>query len=103
VPILCDPERSSYAAYGLLQGTAAQILFDAPDPLLRCEADAGLAFSAARHGTDRALVDDPWQLPGEFVIGQDGTIQGAHRYNWCEDYPDARIHVAALRLAAGLL
>jgi len=73
---------------GLLQGTPAQILFDAPDEFLRCELEAGLGMSAARHGTDRASVDDPWQLPGEFVIGTDGIIRLAHRYGWCEDYPD---------------
>jgi peroxiredoxin len=103
VPILCDLDRSVYAAYGLLQGTPAQILFDAPDPLLRCEPDAGLALATARTGTDRALVDDPWQLPGEFVVAPDGTIRGVHRYNWCEDYPDPRVHVALIREAAGRL
>ena len=102
VPILSDPDRSTYAAYGLLQGTTAQILFDAPDPFLRCDLEAGLELAASRHGTDRALVDDPWQLPGEFVVGSDGTIRHAHRYQWCEDYPDPRVHLAAVRLAAGL-
>jgi hypothetical protein len=103
VPILSDPDQATYRAYGLLQGTPAQVLFDAPDEFLRCELEAGLGMSAARHGTDRASVDDPWQLPGEFVIGTDGVIRLAHRYGWCEDYPDPRIHVAALRDAAGLL
>jgi peroxiredoxin len=103
VPVLCDPDRAAYQAFGLLQGTPAQILFDAPDEFLRCELEAGLGMSAARHGTDRASVDDPWQLPGEFVIGANGIIRLAHRYGWCEDYPDPRIHVAALRDAAGLL
>ena len=103
VPILCDTDRASYEAFGLLQGTTAQILFDAPDPFLRCELDAGMGRSASRHGTDRALVDDPWQLPGEFVIGTDGRIRHAHRYSWCEDYPDPRVAIAVLREAAGLL
>ena len=103
VPILCDPDRATYAAYGLLQGTTAQILFDAPDPFLRCDPDAGMELAASRHGTDRALVDDPWQLPGEFVVGPDGRIAHAHRYQWCEDYPDPRVNLAALRLAAGLV
>jgi peroxiredoxin len=103
VPILSDPPRATYEAFGLLQGTAAQILFDAPDPLLRCELDAGMAMAASREGTPRALVDDPWQLPGEFVVAMDGSIRLAHRYGWCEDYPDPRIHVAAIREAAGTL
>lgn len=103
VPILCDPERTAYESFGLLHGTTAQILFDAPDPFLRCDLQAGLDLAASRHGTARALVDDPFQMPGEFVIGTDGIIAHAHRYGWCEDYPDPRVHVAAIRLAAGLV
>ena len=103
VPILTDPDRSTYEAFGLLQGTTAQILFDAPDAFLRCEPTAGMELAASRHGTDRALVDDPFQLPGEFVIGSDGIIAFAHRYGWCEDYPDPRVHVAAIRQVAGRL
>lgn len=103
VPILVDPERRAYEAFGLLEGTTAQILFDASDEFLRCDLEAGLGLSASRHGTDRALVDDPWQLPGDFVVGQDGRIAHAHRYQWCEDYPDPRVHIAAIRGAAGTI
>ena len=103
VPILSDPDRSVYQAYGLLQGSTAQILFDAPDPFLRCDFDAGMGLAASRHATDRALVDDPWQLPGEFVVVTNGVIAYAHRYGWCEDYPDPRVHVAVIRGAAGNL
>jgi peroxiredoxin len=103
VPILTDLDRATYEAFGLLQGTTAQILFDAPDEFLRCEPEAGRGLAASRHGTDRALVDDPWQLPGEFVIGTDGIIAYAHRYGWCEDYPDPRVHIATIRQAAGRL
>lgn len=102
VPILADPDRALYQRYGLLQGTTAQLLFDASDPFLRCDLEAGLGLAASRHGSDRALVDDPWQLPGEFVVGPDGRIAHAHRYQWCEDYPDARVLLAAARLAAGI-
>lgn len=101
LPILSDADRSSYVAYGLLQGTTSQILFDASDPFLRCDLDAGLELRKSRLDTDRALVDDPWQLPGEFVVRPDGRIAHAHRYQWCEDYPDPRVHIAAIRLAAG--
>lgn len=103
VPILCDLDRSTYEAFGLLQGTTAQVLFDAPDEFLRCEPDAGMGLAASRHGTDRALVDDPWQLPGEFVVGTDGRIRSVHRYGWCEDYPDPRVAIAVIREAAGQL
>ena len=103
VPILSDPDCSVYEAFGLLQGTTAQLLFDASDPFLRCEMDAGMGLAASRHGTDRAMVDDPWQLPGEFIVGTDGRIRHGHRYGWCEDYPDPRVAIAVIREAAGLL
>ena len=99
-PILSDPEQSSYRAYDLLEGTTAQILFDAPDEFLRCELGAGENLAASRHDTDRALVDNPWQLPGEFVIGGDGTVSLAYRYQFCEDFPDPRVLLAAIRFGA---
>jgi peroxiredoxin len=103
VSILWDQHCATYELYGLLQGSPAQILFDAPDQFLRCDLQSGLDLAASRHGTDRALVDDPWQLPGEFVIDTNGILRFAHRYGWCEDYPDPRVHVAVIREAAGLL
>ena len=102
-PVLCDPRREVYAAYGLLQGTEAQILFDAPDELLQRDPASSDAFIAGRRGTERELVDDPWQLPGEFVVGTDGRIELAYRYQYCEDYPDPRVLVVAIRRARGEL
>jgi hypothetical protein len=40
----------------------------------------GLAAKKRRH------VDNPWQLPGEFVIASSGRIVHAHRYQYCEDF-----------------
>lgn len=99
-PVLCDPDRIAYRAFGLLEGTAAQVLFDAPDEFLRGDASAGESLAASRHGTDRAAVDSPWQLPGEFVIGRDGIVQLAYRYQYCEDWPDPRVLTAAIRFGA---
>jgi peroxiredoxin len=96
-PVLSDPERIAYRAFDLLEGTPAQILFDASDALLRCDARAGEELAASRHGTPRASVDSPWQLPGEFVIDSTGTVQLAYRYQYCEDWPDPRVLTAAIR------
>lgn len=98
-PFLCDPGLRAYEAYGLLEGTEAQILFDAPDEFLRRDLKAGLDLVAARRNTDRRLVDNPWQLPGEFVVGTEGLIRLAYRYQYCEDYPDPRVHIAAIKQA----
>lgn len=103
VPILCDPQRRAYHAYGLLEGTPAQLLYDAPDAMQRCDPEAGVAFAEQRRRLGRPPVDSPWQLPGEFVVASDGTIRVAWRYNHCEDFPDPRVHIAAARAATGAL
>ena len=95
--VLSDPDRTSYRAFDLLDGTPAQVVFDAPESMLRCEAAAGEQLAADRHGTERASVDSPWQLPGEFVIDSAGIVQLAYRYQYCEDWPDPRVLTAAIR------
>lgn len=102
-PILCDPERKAYDGYGLLEGNEAQILFDAPDAMLRRERQAGEDFSRARREVGRTPVDSPWQLPGEFVVDVKGMVRLAYRYQYCEDYPNPLVLIAAIRAARGEL
>jgi peroxiredoxin len=94
-PLLCDPERTSYAAFGLLEGSPAQVVHDFPwrsgDPV-----GAQAMGLDARRGTERAFVDSPWQLPGEFVIGSDGRIVHAHRAQFCEDFPPRTVLLGAI-------
>lgn len=99
-PILCDPKFQAYEAFGLLEGTPAQILFDAPEALLSRDYSAGMKLAEERRALDRPMVDSPWQLPGEFVIDREGIIRLAYRYNFCEDWPDPRVLTAGLRDAA---
>jgi peroxiredoxin len=101
VPFFCDPERKAYQAYGLLEGETPHLLFDATDDLLRRESEAGQNLQKSRTDTERALVDNPWQLPGEFVIDRQGIIRLAYRYQYCEGYPDPRVLIAAARFASG--
>ena len=96
-PILCDPDRRAYEAFGLVEGTPAQILHDFPwRPDDRDTADD---FIASRKGTERAVVDNPWQLPGEFVIAPGGRIALAHRYQYCEDFPPRTVLLGAIAAA----
>ena len=44
-------------------------------------------------------MDSPWQLPGEFVIGSDGRIALAHRYQYCEDFPPKTVLLGAIAAA----
>lgn len=97
VQILCDPTRSVYTAFGLLEGLPQQILYDASDDLLSRDWEAGRRFAAERKAQGRSPVDSPWQLQGEFVISVDGIVRLAYRYQYCEDFPDARIITAVLK------
>jgi hypothetical protein len=38
-PLLCDPARRAYEAYGLLEGRPSQVVYGMPDEFLRCDAD----------------------------------------------------------------
>lgn len=100
-PILSDPERRVYEAYGLLEGGPSQILFDAPDDLLRCDLEAAKKLAESRRTAGRPMVDSPWQLPGEFVVDRAGILRLTYRYQYCEDYPNPLVLVAALREARG--
>lgn len=97
LPILTDRDRSVYRAYGLLEATQPQVLFDAPQWLWSQSSETAEAFTSARRKSGRPLVNSPWQLPGEFVIGTDGEIRHAHRFQYCEDFPDPRTHLTALK------
>jgi len=98
-PVLCDPTCSVYEAYDLLEGKPSQVIFDAPDEYLQIDYETGAELLEARRGTDGELVDNPWQLPGEFVIDQTGIIRLAHRYQHCEDWANPSILIPAIKEA----
>jgi len=97
-PLLCDPERSAYRAYGLLEGEPPQILHDFPWRAGDAET-ARTMFVEPRRGTERAVVDSPWQLPGEFVVAADGRLVLTHRYQYCEDFPPKTVLLGAIAAA----
>ena len=98
-PVLCDPTYRVYEAYDLLEGKPSQIIYDAPDEYLRIDYETGAQLQQSRQGTDGALVDSPWQLPGEFVVDQSGIIRLAHRYQHCEDWPTPSMLIPAIKEA----
>jgi len=97
-PLLCDPDLEAYRAFGLLEGQPAQILHAFPWKA-DDEETARTLFIEPRRGTERAVVDSPWQLPGEFVIGSHGRIALAHRYQYCEDFPPKTVLLGAIATA----
>jgi peroxiredoxin len=98
-PVLCDPGLEAYNAYDLPEGKPSQIVFDAEDGHLRCEVDAWKKLVESREGTERAIVSNPWQLPGEFVVDRKGVVRLAYRYQYCEDWPDPRVLYSAIKEA----
>lgn len=99
IPVLCDPSFETYVAYGLLEGKETQILFDAPEEFLDRDLKAGMDLAKSRKEDNRPLVDNSWLLPGEFVIDTKGTVRLTYRYNYCEDFPDHRVLLSAIREA----
>jgi len=96
-PLLCDPDRRAYEIYGLVEGTPAQVLHDfAWKPGDRA---TGEKMVTSRRGTERALVDNPWQLPGEFVTSPSGRLTLTHRYQYCEDFPPKTVILGAIQAA----
>lgn len=101
--LFCDPEERAYRAYGLLEAGPSEMLFDAPDEYLRCEPEAGASLAAQRLADGRPMVDNPWLLPGEFVVDRDGALVTTYRFQFCEHWIDPRVNVAAIRHATGEL
>lgn len=96
-PLLCDPALAAYERYGLPEGEVATILHDTPwRPNDRKTAEE---WTASRRGTERALMDHTWQLPGEFVIAKGGAIVLTHRAQICEDFPPTPVLLGAIAAA----
>lgn len=103
MPMFVEDDLRTYRAYGLLDARPQALLFDAPDDYLCVLPEKGEEFVRARREQGMPLVDNPWVLPGEFVVGGDGTLRNVHRFSFCEDWLDARVNVAAIRFATGEL
>lgn len=96
-PLLCDPDLSAYQAYGLPEGVPATITQDFP--WKPGDNETAQKWTSSRRGTERALVDHMWQLPGEFVIAEGGRIVLAHRAQYCEDFPLTDVLIGAINAA----
>lgn len=98
-PLLCDPSRHAYEAFGLLEGRPSQVVYGMPDEFLRCDAETGATFQASRRGTHTAAVDNPFQLPGEFVVDHQGVLCLTYRSQYCADFAEPQVLIAAAREA----
>jgi peroxiredoxin len=86
-PILCDPERAAYRAYGLTEGSAGQLLN--PRVVAR-------GIQATLHGSfpTPPKGGNPRQLPGTAIVDWSGKVQFHHVAE------DASDHVTIAQLLA---
>ena len=96
-PLLCDPELGAYPAFGLPEGVPATITQDFP--WRPGDTETAEQWTASRRGSERALVDHMWQLPGEFVLAEGGRVVLAHRAQFCEDFPFTEVILGAIAAA----
>lgn len=100
IPLLCDPPRVAYDAFGLLEAAPSQIVFGLPDAFLLHDRETGAALQASRRGTPRVPVDSPWQLAGDAILDQQGRVRFIHRSQYCDDYVEPKVMLAFLRETA---
>ena len=78
-PVLADPERTAYAAYGLVEGGARAFLNPA-------SGRAYLRSFVSGAGGGRP-VGNPRELGGAFVVDRSGTVRFAHPARYAGDTP----------------
>jgi len=90
---LCDRTKAAYAAYGLVEGTTAELFGPAP---AAAYARAALQGYFVGGGT----APDTWRmLPGTFAVDAEGIIRAVHYARHPGDQPDLPAMLAALRRA----
>jgi peroxiredoxin len=82
-PILVDPNGDAYRAFGLLD-MSPWILLGEPKP------DMSILESwiPEHRAKGRPVADNPFLLPGEFVVDTAGQLVLTYRYQYCDNYPD---------------
>ena len=92
VTCLCDRTKTAYAAYGLSDGSLAQVMYN-PEV-----AAAYVRAGLQGHTMAPASAPDIWRmLPGTFAIDTSGTIRAAHYARHAGDQPDLAAMLRALR------
>ncbi len=92
-PVLTDPDRSAYRAYGLAEAPVRTLL----DPRII----AGGVRAAAKGFLPRRSSGNPLQLQGQFLIDRHGIIRSATRPRLMSDIPSAKALLAEARALGG--
>jgi peroxiredoxin len=94
-PVLVDVDESAYRAFGLLE-MSPWLLLGKPKP--GREYFENLIVDHRAKG--RPVADNPYLLPGEFVVDQAGRLVLTYRYQYCDNYPDTWTLVDSIAEAA---
>jgi peroxiredoxin len=93
-PVLCDPEERAYRAYGLLE-MDPWLLLGKPKP----GPEYFREVMQKHRAMGRPVADNPFLLPGEFVVNRAGRLVLAYRYQYCDNYPDPETLIEAIKEA----
>lgn len=93
-PILVDPDEHVYKAYGLLE-TSPWLLLGKPKP----GQEYFQKLIGAHRDKGRPVADNPFLLPGEFVVNADGRLTLAYRYQYCDNYPEVETLINSIKEA----
>jgi peroxiredoxin len=94
-PIVCDPDERAYRAYGLVE-CSPWLLLGRSTPELKYFEE----LIEKHRAKGRRVADNPFLLPGEFVIDADGRFVLTYRYQYCDNYPDPETLIASIHEAA---
>jgi hypothetical protein len=92
-PLLADPRRLAYQAYGLLKMDWRREA--------SLERLAHTVKATLSHGAAISTDQDMRQLGGVFVVGLDGNIVFAHRSQRVDDVPRPEVLIATARSQRG--
>lgn len=96
-PILCDPDEGVYRAYGLLE-CSPWLLLGEPKPGQTYFED----LIQKHRAKGRRVADNPFLLPGEFVVDSAGRLVLTYRYQYCDNYPDVETLINSIEEAAAV-
>lgn len=89
--VIVDPDERAFRAYGLLE--MSPWLVSGQASLDEREIQATILRHRRR---GRPVADNPFLLPGEFVVDTAGRLVLAYRYGYCDNYPDVETLVDSI-------
>jgi peroxiredoxin len=89
--VVCDVDGSAYEAYGLLEMSPSLLLGEPKPDMASFE-----AMIPEHRAKGRPVADNPFLLPGEFVVDRHGRLVLSYRYQYCDNYPDLETLTGAI-------